>query len=119
MVEPCFVASEIAASLVDDTPIDKMPASLNVVDYLNRWRDEVEAFYEAASSAEATADEDALVGNDEESVAAFEESVAEPKANYAAFTDNKLKQLLAESNVEVPAKIGRAALIALANKNLG
>jgi len=110
---------EIAASLVDDTPIDKMPASLNVVDYLNRWRDEVESFYEAASSAEATADEDALVGNDEESVAAFEESVAEPKANYAAFTDNKLKQLLAESNVEVPAKIGRAALIALANKNLG
>lgn len=98
-------------------PLDFEPEIVHLGDYLNTMRAEAEAYWEEAKLGGS--DMEDFIDDDEELVEQFEQAVATaPEVDYSVMSPARLKKLLGDAGVEVPARITTAKLIELAEANL-
>jgi hypothetical protein len=113
--------TELTMNRVKVEPLDpeEIPEIINITEYMTSVREAAEAFFESGVSGGSIEADEAIFGGDEEIdevIDEFEEKAKGP--DYSVMSPARLKTLLKEAGVEIPARATTAKLIALAQENL-
>ena len=99
------------------TPLDFEPEIIHLGQWLNELRGAVDAWWEEAKESGGNAEE--FIDDDQELVDQFEQAVSNaPEVDYSVMSPARLKKLLADAGVDLPARATTAKLIELAEANL-
>lgn len=96
-------------------PLEDEVELIDVMEHLVFIREEAEKHWEEQKSAHTVGD--VMTGDDDELTEEFEESVA-AAVDYSAMAPARLKKLLGDAGVEIPARATTSKLVELAKANL-